>query len=167
MTPIQALSKFHANMLSPSEAWSMARKHLHESMGWSAVLSHALKKQPDLHPQLSHILQKALLHDQESIAAAFLELKTWGQTQTPQDFAPALAVWASQSEIEHCTVADLVADSPLSWQWDLAVSLMDVDTLVRPNHQILVNVLWMQHMERNQSKDQHVDPSIFSTEFSV
>lgn len=164
MNSIQALSRLRANMLEPTNAWEMACEHLHESMGWSAVLSHALKAKPTLHPELFAILNTVMPGEDTSIAAAFEDLKAWASTRDEKDLGPALAIWASQTQIEQCTVAELIKSTPLSWRWDMAVSLMPMGQ-TRADHQTLIQVLWMSNMVRNQSRDQHLDPSMLSNVF--
>ena len=165
MLPIEALSRFRANLISPLDAWQLACAHLHESMGWSAFLAHALKSEPSLHPELHAILSKPTTEDKASIEAAFEELKAWCEDKTPQELAPALALWAAQTQIERCTVFDLVKATSLDWRWEMAISLMP-ESAIRPEHHTLVHVLWMDQQSRNQSSDQHVEPSILSTVFS-
>lgn len=165
MLPIEALSRFRANLISAPDAWQRACTHLHESIGWSALLAHALKSDPSLHPQLYAILSKPTAEDKASIAVAFEELKVWCEGKTPQELAPALALWAAQTQIEQYTVHDLVKATSLGWRWEMAIALMP-ESDVRPEHNTLVHVLWMDHQGRNQSSDQQVEPSILSTVFS-
>lgn len=165
MLPIEALSRLRATRLSPEDAWAMSCDNLHVAMGWSAVAAYALKTQPELHPDLFAIVSSVTAGDNASIAAAFERLQQFSTNKSAPELAPVLAVWAAQTQIEGCTVADLVKSTPLNWRWDVAVALMPLDNL-RPEHQTLVNALNMDVMARHQSSSQHVDPSILSTVFS-
>lgn len=165
MTPIQVFSQFRSGIIPAAVAWKMACERLHENVGWSAVLAHVLKEQPDLHPELHAIFSNAVLDEEGSIPTAFNTMKEWMQNKSPKDMAPALAIWASQTQVDHCTTADLIAQTSLAWRWDLALALMPVDQDNRPAHQTLVHILWMENAAEHQSTAQHVDPSILSSAF--
>ena len=162
MTPVQALSQLRSNVLSPTRAWECACAHLHESIGWSAVLAHALKAQPTLHAELFAILSAVTPGDDASVKKAFENLTVWASTQDIQKLGPALAIWVAQTQIDQCTVAELIKATPLSWRWDMAVAIMPEEN-IRADHKILIHVLWMSKMQHDQSIDQQVDPSILST----
>lgn len=166
MTPIQVLSQLRSHLIPASTAWTVACECLHENVAWSAVLAHALKAQPDLHPELYAILENAVLSEEGSIQTAFNTMAEWMQNKSPKEMAPALAIWASQTQVDHCTIANLIAKTSLAWRWDLALALMPVDPNNRPEHQTLVHILWMEHTAEHQSTAQHVDPSILSLVFS-
>lgn len=167
MTPIQVLSQLHSHVISAAFAWTTACEHLHEDVAWSAVLSHALKAQPGLHFELSTIFNNTTLNESERIPAAFSAIVDWMKNKSAKDIAPALAIWASQTQVDNFTIAVLIGQTSLSWKWDLALSLMPVDQHYRPEHQTLIHVLSMEHAAQYQTASQQVDPSILSSACSL
>jgi hypothetical protein len=151
--------------MSASDAWRLAHDRLHESMGWSAVLSHALRADPTLHPELFAIVSKPIGSLDFSIERAFEELKCWTYGKTTTELAPALAIWASQTQIEQYSVADLINATPLAWLWGMTLATMPTNQ-IRDSHHTLVQVLWMEHLAYHQENAEHIDPAMLSMPFS-
>lgn len=164
MTPIQTFSHLRAKKMSPNQAWTLAKDHLHEDKGWGSVMAHALKEDPALSPELFDFLNNAT-GPEETVLPVYNQLKKWLSSQTMDDARTALAIWASQSEMPHCPLQELVDASPFAWHWSLAVSLLPEDTTSRRDHKLLVLTMWLEHSSRTQSNTHTLEPSMVSDMF--
>lgn len=166
MTPIQAFSHLCAKKIEPSQAWALAKEHLHEHLGWSSVLAHALKEDPTLFPSLHSILI-GVPGPTQNAASSCVALTQWMQAQTLDDVRVALAIWAAQREIQEYPLHRLVNEGPLAWYWSLALALVPDNNEPRLDRQLLGMTLRLEHNARTQthSDDHKLDASMLSNMF--
>ena len=163
---MMVLSQRASNRMAPQEMWEHALPQLHANIGWGVVASNALEAQPDLHPELHRIFSMAADGTPQSIGDAFAALADWFSTQSIDDVALGLSIWACQTQVEPYTVAHLVRHTPLAWRWDVALALQtDMSGVARPDNHTLLNVLHAQRMAQDVSKDQQWEPSMLSHVF--